>query len=77
MAATSRLHQIFCDNVRIHREKLGFTQVDMAKKMRITQAYYSNVESGRNPPNLETIEKFAKAFKVEPYELLAPQAVAA
>lgn len=76
MATPAGLHRVFCDNVRSQREQLGLTQVEMAKKMRITQAYYSNVESGRNPPNLETIERFARAFKIEPHELLLPQAAA-
>ena len=73
MAVNTELHKIFCENVREGREELGLTQVEMARKMKITQAYYSNVESGRNPPNLMTIAVFAKAFKKEPYEMLMPQ----
>jgi len=43
------------------RAKAGMTQADVARKMRTTQSVVARVESGRNPPNLKTLERYAKA----------------
>ncbi len=43
------------------RTKAGMTQADVAKKMRTTQSVIARIESGRNPPNLKTLERYANA----------------
>jgi ribosome-binding protein aMBF1 (putative translation factor) len=43
------------------RAKAGMTQADVAKKMRTTQSVVARIESGRNPPNLKTLERYANA----------------
>jgi ribosome-binding protein aMBF1 (putative translation factor) len=43
------------------RNKAGMTQADVARKMRTTQSVVARIESGSNPPNLKTLERYAKA----------------
>lgn len=43
------------------RNKAGMTQADVARKMRTTQSVVARIESGANPPNLKTLERYAKA----------------
>ncbi|HEX3653795.1 MAG TPA: helix-turn-helix transcriptional regulator [Rhizomicrobium sp.] len=43
------------------RAKAGMTQADVARKMRTTQSVVARIESGRNPPNLKTLERYANA----------------
>lgn len=43
------------------RTKAGMTQADVARKMRTTQSVIARIESGRNPPNLRTLQRYADA----------------
>jgi ribosome-binding protein aMBF1 (putative translation factor) len=43
------------------RTKAGLTQADVARKMRTTQSVIARIESGSNPPNLKTLERYAQA----------------
>jgi transcriptional regulator with XRE-family HTH domain len=52
------------------RTQRGVTQVTLAKKVRVTQAYIALLEKGRENPTLDVLEKLAKALKVKVTELL-------
>lgn len=43
------------------RAKAGLTQAEVAKKMGTTQSVVARIESGQNPPNLKTLERYANA----------------
>lgn len=43
------------------RRRAGLTQADVAARMGTTQSVVARIESGRNPPNLRTLEKYASA----------------
>ncbi|MEO5338067.1 MAG: helix-turn-helix domain-containing protein [Magnetospirillum sp. WYHS-4] len=43
------------------RAKAGLTQAEVAERMGTTQSVVARIESGRNPPNLKTLEKYAHA----------------
>ena len=43
------------------RAKAGLTQAQVAKKMGTTQSVVARIESGQNPPNLKTLERYANA----------------
>jgi DNA-binding XRE family transcriptional regulator len=43
------------------RGKAGLTQAEVAKKMGTTQSVVARIESGQNPPNLKTLERYAEA----------------
>jgi len=66
----SELHEVFCANLRAARIQKGLTQLALAELLGMTQAAYSFMEKGRNPPNLVTIEKLAEALDVDPVKLL-------
>jgi transcriptional regulator with XRE-family HTH domain len=54
---------------RLRKEK-GYTQVELAKKMGITQVLISAYERGRIKPGYEIISSFAQALEVTTDELL-------
>lgn len=43
------------------RGRAGLTQADVAARMGTTQSVVARIESGRNSPNLKTLEKYARA----------------
>ena len=52
------------------RTQSGLTQVAVAKKVRITQAYIALLEKGKQNPTLDVLERLAKALKVTVGELV-------
>ncbi len=53
------------------REKKGMTQVQLAKKAKVTQAYVAMLETGvKNNPSLATLRRIAKALGVPIERLL-------
>ncbi len=67
----SPLHRAFIENVKARRLELDLTQEQVAKKLKIAQSSYAEIEGGRRTPTLESVEKVAKALKIEPLALLA------
>ena len=53
------------------RREYGYTQEEFAQLTKIDYKYLQKIE-GKNPPNIkiETIEKLANAFKINPSKLL-------
>ena len=52
------------------REVKGLSQGDIERRSGLLRSYISRVEGGYTAPSLQTLEKFAKALEVEPYQLL-------
>ena len=52
------------------REAKGLSQGDIERRSGLLRSYISRVEGGYTAPSLSTLEKFAKALNVEPYQLL-------
>ena len=52
------------------REVKGLSQGDIERRSGLLRSYISRVEGGYTAPSLTTLEKFAKALEVEPYQLL-------
>lgn len=73
---TSPLHRIFVENVRTRRISLGLKQIDVAKKLRVSQPAYAAIESGRRAPSIVQVEKVAKALATNPLQLLISVGVA-
>lgn len=40
-------------------------RIDIAKKLGISTAHYSNIVNGKADPSLEVIERFQKVFQVD------------
>ncbi len=56
--------------IRALREAKGLSQGDIEKRSGLLRSYISRVEGGYTAPSLTTLDKFAKALEVEPYQLL-------
>jgi transcriptional regulator with XRE-family HTH domain len=56
--------------LRVLREAKGLSQGDIERRSGLLRSYISRVEGGYTAPSLSTLEKFAKALNVEPYQLL-------
>lgn len=60
-------------NIRKIRERLGLSQVDLAKKIdKKHKSSISNIEKGRGNPTIESLLAVAGALGVEVWELLRP-----
>ncbi len=56
------------------REANGLSQEAFAERAGISYKWYQAVEAGRKRElRLSTLEKFARAYGLEPWQLLAPQ----
>jgi transcriptional regulator with XRE-family HTH domain len=62
----------FAANVQAQRVRLGLTQEDVAKALKIDFRYVQRIERGTINVGLLTVERFARYFRVEAAELLAP-----
>ncbi len=51
------------------REIKGLSQGDIERRSGLLRSYISRVEGGYTAPSLITLEKFAKALEIEPYQL--------
>ena len=56
--------------LRVLREAKGLSQGEIERRSGLLRSYISRVEGGYTAPSLSTLEKFARALKVEPYQLL-------
>ncbi len=52
------------------REAKGLSQGDIERRSGLLRSYISRVEGGYTAPSLATLEKFASALGIEPYQLL-------
>lgn len=57
-------------NIKKIREKLGFTQAQVAEKAGVHTNYFARVERGEENPSYEVLEAIAKALKVKSSEIL-------
>lgn len=48
--------------IRRWRKEAGLTQVDAAQMARISQGYYSRIETGVCVPSLYVVKRIARAF---------------
>lgn len=58
-------------NIQILRKEAGLTQAELARKIDVSAITIQQYERGVREPNLETIEKIAKALGVEFIDVLA------
>ncbi len=54
--------------IKAWRAHKGLSQKDVAKRMGVSQAAYSQMEKGKKH-NAETLAKIAKAFRIDPLQL--------
>lgn len=69
---TPRILPQLVNRLKQLRKRAGLTQEQFAEKARMSYKYYQQVESGRKPDlRLSTIERLARAHRIEVSELLA------
>jgi len=51
-------------NLRVWRARNSVTQMDLARRMKMSQGYFSRIERGQKRPSLETLEKLATEIGV-------------
>jgi len=56
--------------VKEWRDRRGLTQEQLADKAGISRGYLARLETARQDPKLSTLEKIAKALKVDVTKLL-------
>jgi transcriptional regulator with XRE-family HTH domain len=48
--------------IKAARERLGWTQVELARRARINRRTVANIEAGRHDPNPHTLKSIKQAF---------------
>lgn len=56
-------------NIKEYREKMGYSQEQVARLLGITLRYYQNVEQGKQKPNIIIGLNLALILKVDPFIL--------
>ena len=62
-------NMVIGDRLRELRAEKKLSQGDIEKKTGLLRCYISRVENGHTVPNVETLEKFARALEVPMYQL--------
>ena len=62
----------FADNLRVQRKRLGLTQEKAAERVGFSLQYLQRIEREIVNVPLDTVARFAHAYRVEPESLLAP-----
>jgi transcriptional regulator with XRE-family HTH domain len=57
--------------IRLAREDLKLTQLELSKRARVGRSHLSRIENGRYSPGLGTLARIAKALKTDTSRLLA------
>ena len=57
-------------SIKSERDKKGWTQEELARKVPIHRVYLAQIESAVKVPSIATLEKIAKALKVDIAKLL-------
>ena len=73
-----KIREILAQNMKIHRQKLGLTQPELAELANISTNFIGMIEQKRKFPAPEMLDRIAKALNIETPELFetpaSPQA---
>jgi transcriptional regulator with XRE-family HTH domain len=64
-----RNQSVFILNLKKYRRNCGLTQEQLAEKVNVSTHHIGMIESSRNNPTLDLVERIAKALNVKVYEL--------
>ena len=64
------LYNAFVANVRERMAMQGLSQADLAKRLKVTPSYISQILSGHRRPGLDALEAFGRVLDTEPSELI-------
>ena len=70
VGAAHRVYEAFGTEVRKQRDKLGWTQLDLSRRIGLTRGSVANIEAGRQSVLLHQFLAIAVALKLTPEQLL-------
>ena len=70
----AKIREILAQNMKIHRQKLGITQPELAEKANISTNFIGMIEQKRKFPAPEMLDRIATALEIETFELFATSA---
>lgn len=69
-----KIREILAKNMKIHRQKLGITQPELAERANISTNFIGMIEQKRKFPAPEMLERIAVALEIETFELFTTSA---
>ncbi|MCL2186730.1 MAG: helix-turn-helix domain-containing protein [Treponema sp.] len=63
------LREIFAHNLKKKRKNCGFSQSELAEILNVSTHHIATIETARNSPTFDLVERMAKALDIEIYEL--------
>jgi len=63
------LREIFAHNLKKKRQNCGFSQAKLAELVSVSTHHIATIETARNYPTLDLVERMAKALDIEIHEL--------
>jgi len=63
------LRDIFAHNLKKKRQNCGYSQAELAEMVNVSIHHIATIETARNYPAMELVERLAKALDIEIYEL--------
>jgi len=70
------IKDILKGNIKKYRQRRNLSQFALASKINISTNFLADIEAGNTWISAQTLIKLAKAFDIEPYELLKPENIA-
>lgn len=67
--------QLIGANIRWIRGLKDLSQMDLAKRAKVSQATIAQIERGKKNPSIQTLLRIAKVLRVEPCSLLTKHIV--
>jgi len=65
----TNLREIFAHNLKKKRKNCGFSQAKLAELVNVSTHHIATIETARNYPTLDLVERMAKALDIEIHEL--------
>jgi len=65
----TNLRDIFAYNLKKKRQNCGFSQAKLAEMVNVSTHHIATIETARNYPTLDLVERMANALDIEIYEL--------
>jgi len=70
----AKIREILAQNMKLHRQKLGITQPELAERANISTNFIGMIEQRRKFPAPEMLDRIAAALEIETFELFTTSA---
>ena len=67
----TNIREILAKNLKENRKKCGISQAKLAEKAQVSTQYIAMIETSRQYPTPEVLERIAAALNIEAYELFS------